>query len=209
MNAKAKLAVVLITLALCSGPCLADAKQETLSPKQCGACHKEQFAEWLHSPHATANKEKADCNRCHGALHSCELLGCKDCHVGEHKGAFLGWKEVSRFDVPGSADYYCMLCHDAHNTKTYTSGFCNQCHGDEGVHRGSVDLVHRLCSKVAPVTFDAFEREGEGRFPLYKKAMLAVGVVGSIVLFLLLWPWCYVAVVAWRKISAARRRSSS
>jgi len=186
----------------------AEAGQEQLTPQQCGACHQEQFGEWRQSLHAKANGGGADCNQCHGTLHSCSLLGCKRCHAGEHETTFGGWKEVARFNVPGSADYYCMLCHNAHTSETRISGFCDKCHGKAGLHRESVDLVHRVCAKAVPITFDEYERGGAIGFPAYKKVLLVGGLSSAALLFLAVWPWCYVAVVAWRKIVASRKPST-
>gem|GEM_PF-2808357 len=85
--------------------------QTELAPHECGACHRQQYDEWVISEH---HRSQVVCSDCHMELHSSRINGCRECHPKKHEQLFIGWPEVQRFDPPHSSDYVCVICHPAH-----------------------------------------------------------------------------------------------
>jgi len=156
-----------------------------MEPAQCGHCHQVEYEAWTHSKH---RQIAVQCGACHGQLHSGKIEGCRQCHGDKHGTIFQHWPAVQRFDLPGSSDYVCIVCHHPHTSALDEHRqACTVCH-NQNLNR-DVAAFHATLSEVfVPTENDAFVvRESIGvriaELPPVVRGMIAMPV--SILAFVL------------------------
>ncbi len=137
----------------------------SITPRQCGMCHAEDYRHWRRSGHAIAfegeafqnawerQRRSSDCLACHATRYDAETgalayagVGCLACHQPtDHEPENPEGREHAVMSIPqDEAD--CATCHGADHARTYTEWEasphngprlvgCQDCHD---AHRGGL-----------------------------------------------------------------------